>query len=73
MDAWDQVFEHDAARWTQPSPLVMTVAEWFLPGRSIAGLDVGCEVGRHLVYLARRGLGDDRPGCVPTGSWDDYR
>ena len=55
MDAWDRVFDDNAARWSQPSHLVVTFAGRFPRGALVNGLDVGCGIGRHLVYLA--GLG----------------
>lgn len=55
---WDQRYREGAHKWRQPDPFLLRAYRKFIaPGRSGPGraLDVAGGVGRHALWLARRG------------------
>ena len=57
-EAWQKQWStgKGRARWIEPEPDVMAVADRWRGEASKTALDLGCGVGRHALYLASQGF-----------------
>jgi SAM-dependent methyltransferase len=64
---WERIFQRDGHVFPEPRPQVMKFAD-SLKERSLASvLDLGCGTGRHVIYMAHKGLHVTGLDNAPTG------
>jgi SAM-dependent methyltransferase len=53
---WEKIFQRDGHIFPQAHPLVMRFTELLIEHGLRTVLDLGCGTGRHVVYMAQKGL-----------------
>jgi tellurite methyltransferase len=59
MARWDKYWRDDAyvaRNWLEPDPDIVRLSPMMKDQKVVTVLDLGCGVGRHLVYLSRQGF-----------------
>jgi len=53
---WEKIFQRNGQVYTEARPLVMQFTDTLSERGLISVLDLGCGTGRHVVYMAQKGL-----------------
>ncbi len=53
---WDDAFKKGHFRWTKADKPIYRICKILLDSKARKVLDLGCGMGRHMVYLAKKGL-----------------